>query len=198
VAKFFGGFQGRLRTVWAKLPKPVSTRAELALKLEKELKKKAKANVGGIFKGNQYTGSLAKLPKDQKVNTRAELAKVAQLSERTLDAAKLILKEGDEETKRKVRNGEVALHRAAKEIKGTAFGEGRLVSGHAPSLARSFFSLARSRRRRPRMYPEKLVSFRSAMRRRATFPSSFGMVIVLFRMGAFIPPFIPLNMKNYK
>jgi len=55
---------------------------------EKRLKPEAKKNQEG-FKGNQHTGPLAKLPKDQKpINTRREAAKTAGVGERTYDAGK--------------------------------------------------------------------------------------------------------------
>ena len=67
-------------------------RISLASRREAILARKAKANLSG-FKGNQYSGPLLILAKDQiPVHTRVESAKAADVGERTYDAGKLILK----------------------------------------------------------------------------------------------------------
>lgn len=91
------------------------SRAELAFKLEDEIRKQAKESYTDHV--GRPSKSKAKLPTISKVNTRAILAATAGLSERTMDAARLILESGDEETREKVRRNEIAIHRAAKDIK---------------------------------------------------------------------------------
>ncbi|MDD4892269.1 MAG: hypothetical protein PHU85_20295 [Phycisphaerae bacterium] len=92
-------------------------RAELALKLEPLVAAKAKANQTG-FKGNQYSGPLTKLTKDQSpINTRAEIAKAAGVSEGTIDKARVIAKRAPEEVKEQLRKGVVSIDRAYRDLR---------------------------------------------------------------------------------
>ena len=92
-------------------------RSVLALQLEEVFSKKAKENLK-VYTGNQYEGGgLAKLPKVQKINTREELSKVAQVGERTLGMVKKIQEKATEEVKAKLSTGEVSINAAYQEIK---------------------------------------------------------------------------------
>ena len=87
-------------------------RSVLALELEEVFSKKAKENQ--IRKPNSV---LAKLPKQDSVDTRKELSKVAQVGERTLGMVKKIQEKAPEELKAKLATGEVSINAAYKEIK---------------------------------------------------------------------------------
>lgn len=92
-------------------------RSVLALQLEEVFSKKAKENLK-VYTGNQYEGGgLAKLPKVQKINTREELSKVAQVGERTLGMVKKIQAQASEEVKARLSTGEVSINSAYQEIK---------------------------------------------------------------------------------
>lgn len=92
-------------------------RSVLALQLEEVFSKKAKENLK-VYTGNQYEGGgLAKLPKVQKINTREELSKVAQVGERTLGMVKKIQAQASEEVKAKLSTGEVSINAAYQDIK---------------------------------------------------------------------------------
>jgi 16S rRNA G966 N2-methylase RsmD len=57
---------------------------------------------------------LAKLPKS---DTRADLAKLAGVGDRTISAGKLVAEHADEATKQRLRENQVSIHRVAKDIK---------------------------------------------------------------------------------
>jgi len=88
---------------------PVNTRVELALKLPL-LKQKAKerydANVG-----RPKTSEQNSAPISSSINTRKELAKVAGVSHDTFAKAKIVAQHADEETKKKLRQNQVSVHR---------------------------------------------------------------------------------------
>ena len=86
------------------------TRAELALKLEPMMAAKAKENKG---KRNDLVQNSDRSSK----RSGLELAKVAGLSHDTIAKAKLINDHADEDTKKKLRENKVSIHRVAKEIK---------------------------------------------------------------------------------
>lgn len=94
------------------------SRAELAFRLESEIRKMAKESqsAAGNPLGKPKSAS-GKIAKSTPVSTRAVLAATAGLSERTIDAARLILEKGSEETIAAVRENKVAIHRAAKDLK---------------------------------------------------------------------------------
>ncbi len=84
----------------------------------------AEARKAGNSRGGQSGKSSAILPTTSKIDTRKEAAKLAGVGERTYDAGKLILDaaangEIAPETVEKVRRGEAAIHRVAKDIKET-------------------------------------------------------------------------------
>jgi DNA modification methylase len=87
-------------------------RSVLALELESVFSARAKENLGR----NQYS-SLATLPKSETINTRKELAKIADVKERTLGKVKVIEAKAPEEVKAQLRTGEVSINQAYQEIK---------------------------------------------------------------------------------
>ena len=87
-------------------------RSVLALELESVFSARAKENLGR----NQYS-SLAMLPKSKTINTRKEIAKIADVKERTLGKVKVIEQKAPEEVKVKLRTGEVSINQAYQEIK---------------------------------------------------------------------------------
>ena len=86
-------------------------RSVLALQLEEVFSNKAKEN-----QIRKPISVLAKWPK-QKINTREELSKVAQVGERTLARVKKIQAQASEEVKAKLSTGEVSINSAYQEIK---------------------------------------------------------------------------------
>ena len=87
-------------------------RSVLALELESVFSARAKENLGR----NQYS-SLATLPKSETINTRKELAKIADVKERTLGKVKVIEAKAEDTVKEKLLNGEISINQAYKEIK---------------------------------------------------------------------------------
>jgi DNA modification methylase len=87
-------------------------RSVLALELESVFSKRAKENLGR----NQYS-SLAMLPKSETINTRKEIAKIADVKERTLGKVKVIEAKATQEVKAQLSTGEVSINQAYKEIK---------------------------------------------------------------------------------
>lgn len=92
-------------------------RSVLALQLEEVFSKKAKENLSKT--GGDKKSGLAILPKPiiNKINTREELSKVAQVGERTLGMVKKIQAQASEEVKAKLSTGEVSINSAYQEIK---------------------------------------------------------------------------------
>jgi len=86
-------------------------RSVLALQLEKVFSAKAKGQQG------KRTDLLAMLPKSEPINTRKEIAKIADVKERTLGKVKVIEAKAPEEVKEKLRTGEVSINQAYQEIK---------------------------------------------------------------------------------
>ena len=87
-------------------------RSVLALELESVFSKRAKENLGR----NQYS-SLAMLPKSETINTRKEIAKIADVKERTLGKVKVIEAKATPEVKAQLSTGEVSINQAYQEIK---------------------------------------------------------------------------------
>jgi len=87
-------------------------RSVLALELESVFSKRAKENLGR----NQYS-SLAMLPKSETINTRKEIAKIADVKERTLGKVKVIEAKATQEVKAQLSTGEVSINQAYQEIK---------------------------------------------------------------------------------
>jgi hypothetical protein len=93
-------------------------RVAITEKYRPALEAKAKENLKE-FRGNQYTGAIsANLPKVQEpINTRAELAKLANTKERTYSKAVAILNSENEEVKQKVLDGKQTIDSGYNEIR---------------------------------------------------------------------------------
>jgi 16S rRNA G966 N2-methylase RsmD len=83
----------------------------LALELEKLFSIKAKANQG------KRTDLLATLPKSEPINTRKEVALLANVKERTLGKVKVIEAKATPEIKAQLSTGEVSINQVYQEIK---------------------------------------------------------------------------------
>ena len=86
-------------------------RSVLALELEEVFTKKAKENQ--IRKPNSVMQNSA----EQKIDTRKELSKVASVSHDTITRVKKIEEKADEETKAKLRTGEISINQVYTDIK---------------------------------------------------------------------------------
>ena len=91
-------------------------RSILALKLKPMVAKKAKEKQAE-YHGNQYDGLHQKSDKEQ-ITTAKELAKVAGVSHDTIHKVEVINNSDNEEVKQKVRNKEMSINKAFREIKG--------------------------------------------------------------------------------
>ena len=87
-------------------------RSVLALQLEEVFTKKAKENLGR----NQYS-TLQNSAESKPIDTRKELSKVASVSHDTITRVKKIEEKADEETKAKLRTGEISINQAYTDIK---------------------------------------------------------------------------------
>jgi N6-adenosine-specific RNA methylase IME4 len=87
-------------------------RSVLALELESLFKEKAKENLGR----NQYSSPQISA-ETKPIETRKELAKVANVSHDTIAKVKVIEAKAPEEIKAKLQTGEVSINQAYKEIK---------------------------------------------------------------------------------
>ena len=83
----------------------------LALELESVFKEKAKEQQG------KRTDLLATLPKSEPIDTRKEIAKIADVKERTLGKVKVIQAKATPEVKAKLSTGEVSINQAYQDIK---------------------------------------------------------------------------------
>lgn len=86
-------------------------RSVLALELESVFSAKAKEQQG------KRTDLLAMLPKSEPINTRKEIAKIADVKERTLGKVKVIEAKATPEVKAQLSTGEVSINQAYQEIK---------------------------------------------------------------------------------
>jgi len=86
-------------------------RSVLALELESVFKEKAKEQQG------KRTDLLATLPKSEPIDTRKEIAKIADVKERTLGKVKVIQAKATPEVKAKLSTGEVSINQAYQDIK---------------------------------------------------------------------------------
>lgn len=92
-------------------------RSVLALELEEVFKEKAKENLSKT--GGDKKSGLQKSakPNIEKVDTRQELAKVANVSHDTIAKVKKIQEKAPEEVKAKLETGEVSINQVYQEIK---------------------------------------------------------------------------------
>lgn len=88
-------------------------RCEQVLPLEDELKAEAKKRQG---QRNDLDNILVNLPKSN-FHTRDKLAEMAGVSSRNFDKAKKLIQSADEDTKEKLRNGEISIHGAYTALK---------------------------------------------------------------------------------
>jgi DNA modification methylase len=91
-------------------------RSVLALELESVFSERAKENLK-TSTGGTNPRPLAMLPKAETINTRKELAKIADVKERTLGKVKVIEAKATQEVKAQLSTGEVSINQAYKEIK---------------------------------------------------------------------------------
>jgi len=92
-------------------------RSVLALELEGVFREKARHNLS--LTGGDKKSGLANLPKPiiQSINTRDEIAKLADVKSRTLGMVKTIQQKAAPEVKAKLETGEVSINQAYQEIK---------------------------------------------------------------------------------
>jgi hypothetical protein len=95
---------------------PPYVRVSLALELESTIAARAKENqsAGG---GDQKSGLTNSAKPIEPINTRAELAKTAGVSEDTVAKVKTIKAKASEETKDKLAKGEISINKAYQETK---------------------------------------------------------------------------------
>lgn len=92
-------------------------RTELALQMESVIAELAKQNQAQ-YHGNQHeSGLLANLPEVQSVNTRDELARIAETSSRNVDKVKKVLADAPDAIKQLARSGDISIHRASEITK---------------------------------------------------------------------------------
>ncbi len=104
-----------IRNQLARRNVPDFVRCELVLPLEEDLKAEAKKRQG-------QRNDLDNIPQNsaesyQGRETREELADMAGVSRDTIMKAKKLINEGDDETKERLRNGEVSIHKAYVDLK---------------------------------------------------------------------------------
>lgn len=91
------------------------SRATLALKLKPLFAKKAKENILATQKNES---ALAYQKSDKQMNTNKELGKIAGVSHDTIHKAEVIENSGNDEVIDKVKNKEMSIDKAYREIKG--------------------------------------------------------------------------------
>ena len=89
-------------------------KCELVLPMEAELKAEAKKRQGQRNDLKNIVPSLARSEKPK--NSRETLSNLAQVSHGTFDKAKQLINGADEETKTKLRNGEITINKAYQEL----------------------------------------------------------------------------------
>ena len=89
-------------------------RSVLALELEHVFRDKAKANQAVQFKGNSLAQKSAEV---KPIETRQELAKVANVSHDTIAKVKVIESKANDGVKAKLQTGEVSINQVYQEIK---------------------------------------------------------------------------------
>ncbi|MGL4998955.1 MAG: hypothetical protein ACRC5T_08325, partial [Cetobacterium sp.] len=95
-------------------------RSILALELEDIFKVKAKENLikGALLTNEKKTTPLATLPNPlEKINSRVELSKIANVGDRTMGKVKKIRDEASEEMKQKLEQGTVSINEAYNQMK---------------------------------------------------------------------------------
>lgn len=100
-------------------------RAELALQLEPLIAAKAKTNLRTSTGGKQPQ-PLEKSTKAEPVNTRAEVAKAAGVSDNTIAKAKAIVERAPEPIKEQLRRGDISINKAYQDIRSQERREDRI------------------------------------------------------------------------
>ena len=95
---------------------PTYERGKLALRLKDIFSQKAKDNLK-IYGGNQYDAPCQKSDNIQKVDTKKELAKIANVSHDTINKIENIEAKASDEVKQKLSIGTMSINEAYKEIK---------------------------------------------------------------------------------
>lgn len=91
-------------------------RTQLALRLEDEIKKRAKVNQ--VASGKEFgKGKQKSAEPIKQIETRKEIAKVANVSHDTVAKVKVIEKKAPKEIKQKLATGKVSINEAYQEIK---------------------------------------------------------------------------------
>jgi hypothetical protein len=104
-----------IRNQLARRNVPDFVRCELVLPLEAELKAEAKKRQG---QRNDLKNILVNLPECSGQTTRDKLASMAGVSGKTFDRAKKIIREADEATKERLRNGDGTIYGAYSTLTG--------------------------------------------------------------------------------
>lgn len=121
-------------------------RSELALKLKPIIAAKAKAHIQA---GGQ-SSEVGRQKSDNPVDTKKELAKLAGVSHDTIHKAEVITEQADDETKDKLRKGEISINRAYKGLKGGEKPKLKYTKIHPVSDAMQFAGIAISQLERIR------------------------------------------------
>ena len=95
---------------------PTYERGKLALRLKDIFREKAKENLK-IYGGNQYDAPCQKSDNIQKIDTKKELAKIANVSHDTINKIENIEAKASDEVKQKLSIGTMSINEAYKEIK---------------------------------------------------------------------------------
>jgi N6-adenosine-specific RNA methylase IME4/DNA-binding XRE family transcriptional regulator len=95
---------------------PTYERGKLALRLKDIFREKAKDNLK-IYGGNQYDAPCQKSDNIQKIDTKKELAKIANVSHDTINKIENIEAKASNEVKQKLSSGTMSINEAYKEIK---------------------------------------------------------------------------------
>jgi len=90
-------------------------RSELALKFKPQIEKQARERQRGGKGGALLLTNLSKA--NEPINTRSELAKIADVSEGNIARVEFLDKHADEETKEKLRQGKTTINREYKQAK---------------------------------------------------------------------------------
>lgn len=104
-----------IRNQLARRNVPDFVRCELVLPLEAELKAEAKKRQGQRTDLQNLVPNLEQSDKPKR--TLEQLADIAGVSKGTFDTAKKLMDRADEETKEKLRRGELSIHGASEEMK---------------------------------------------------------------------------------
>jgi hypothetical protein len=154
-------------------------RIEIALDLKPFILQRAKENkrLGGRFKGS------AKLPEAERIDTRAEIAKAADVAPRQVSRAEGLLRDAKPELLEALRSGEIKINRACTWLKENPknqldrLSEFRVFREHAKTIA----GLMRKHRAKPHPPERNLDSRQIGAALAAADPASHLQIMVLPR-----------------